>query len=190
MCLGRGTKRLPCGHIFGLDCIMRAFNKPAQSCCCPPCRRQYNIEIHPTMNTAMTFRAICHNIQMRYQDRNLPQPSWLVPARVWRPHEQASTGEFILLSIVSDLALPMYIAVLHSMNVAGSLRGKLPSVGKKFAIYLLGVFLQVIWPIYVLSAPLVSSIVVMSAMWQTLRPHFEAIRRRFACPQEEQVEQP
>ena len=123
-CSGHGARKLPCGHIYGRQCIVDAFTKSLEKIKrCPHCRREFSISKARYYSTRYYFMQSIDAVE-----RNNGQ-----------------TGVLAVCAL-----FPLFLAVAISMNVAPKLNVDSGDKARRYSrweMVLLAVVILAVWPL-------------------------------------------
>ena len=156
LCSGGGevARRLPCGHIYGIACIITGWKHSLDTlgearCPFPLCRVPFLVQLWPPRTFKTRLEEMAVEYYAKYYDRQRP-----ISANYPELDPEAITfPEYALIwgSIVA--ALPMFATVNHGLNIWGSKHGKLP-YDQMAVVVVVGAALQIAWMLAVLFSPL------------------------------------
>lgn len=162
-CSGGGevARQIPCPgqHVFGVDCIVRAWKTTIEESeipHCPICRHQFNISTEPPR----LFRTRL-DIMVALYHFGLLDGQRFGPGNPQRNPNALSFFEYALYFTSIVAAFPMFVAVNHSMSIWNSVNGKLPYAQMAVVVVVVAI-LQSIWLLGLSLSPLFISFLVMS----------------------------
>jgi hypothetical protein len=172
LCSGGGqvARRIPCPgqHVFGIDCITKAWKYSFDEhgrVECPSCRQTLFVIVFSQRNFRTRLERMATECHSKFLDAHRPiGPKYLV-----RDPQAISFLEYVLTSTSIVAALPMFVAVNHSMNIWGSKQGKLPFT-QLAVVVVVGAILQCLWLLALVLSPLLFIFYPLGSRVRNLQP--------------------